>query len=97
MEDALYLAVSGNADINTTDGMCTAAMMLHAVLLWTYTSLYSAVGVCTAFHTSARVHAALFTAVVVGVILPFYCSWCGRYAAFSLLLVYVLPFTLLLG
>ena len=74
MEDALYLAVTGNADINTTDGMCTAAMMLHAVLLWTYTSLYSAVRVCTAFHAAVGVD-----------------------AAFLLLLVYVLTFTLLLG
>ena len=68
MEDALYLAVTGNADTNTTYGMGTAAMMLRAALLWTYTSLYSVVSVCTAFH-----------------------------AAFLPLLVYVLPFTLLLG
>ena len=53
---------------STTYGMGTAAMMLRAALLWTYTSLYSVVSVCTAFH-----------------------------AAFLPLLVYVLPFTLLLG
>ena len=74
VEDALYLAVTGDAAFNTTYSMGTSTMMLQAALLWTYTSLYSAVRVRTAFHAAVGVD-----------------------AAFLLLLVYVLPFTLLLG
>ena len=83
MEDALYLAVNGNADINTTYIMGTAAITLLAALLaallWTYTYFFcgwcrryaahfTAVG--AALHTVARVHAAPFFAVGVGVMLP---------------------------
>ena len=84
MEDALYLAVNRNADINTTYSMGTAAMTLLAALLWTCTYIYNAVGVGTAFHPPARVNAAPFSAVGIGVMLP-------------ILLLLVLPFTLLLG
>ena len=32
--------------------------------------------VAAAFHTTSRVNAASFSAVSVGVMLPFYCRWC---------------------
>ena len=69
VEDALHLTVTVNADINTTYSMGTAAMMLHDALLWTYTSLYSTIGVCTVLNTAVRVDAALFTAVGVCAVL----------------------------
>ena len=47
VEDTFFLADTVNADINTFHTMGTAAMMLHVALLWTYTSLCSAFGVCT--------------------------------------------------
>ena len=133
MKDALYLAVTVNADINTTYIMGTPAMMLHVALLWTYVSLSSAVfvcaafhtavrvdvafstavGVCAALHTAVRVDAAHYNAVGVGVALPAVgvCAVLhtaarvdaapftavGVDAAFLLLLVNVMPFTLLLG
>ena len=68
MEDALYLAVAGTADISITDSMGTAAMMLHAALLWTHTSLYST-RVRAAFHTAVSVDAALLLLLVH--VLPF--------------------------
>ena len=49
VEDAFYLAVTGDADIDTTCNMGTAAIVLHAAVLWTYTSLHNAVGECAAF------------------------------------------------
>ena len=68
MEDALYLAVAGTADISITDSMGTAAMMLHAALLWTHTSLYIT-RVRAAFHTAVSVDAALLLLLVH--VLPF--------------------------
>ena len=47
---AFYLAVNGNADINTAYSMGTTAMTLLAALLWTYTYFCSARGVGTAFN-----------------------------------------------
>ena len=44
-------------------------MMLHASLLWTYTSLHREVGVCTAFHAAVRVDAAFLLPLVY--VLPF--------------------------
>ena len=69
VEDAFYLAVTGDADINASYSIGTAAMMLHAALLWTYTSLYSVVGACTAFHAAVRVDAAFLLPLVY--VLPF--------------------------
>ena len=69
VEDALYLAVTGDAAFNTTYSMGTSTMMLQAALLWTYTSLYSTIGVCTVLNTAVRVDAALFTAVGVCAVL----------------------------
>ena len=49
VEDAFYIAVTGDADISTTYNMGTAAIVLHAALLWTYTFLNNAVGECASF------------------------------------------------
>ena len=98
VDDAFYLAVTGDAYINTAYCMGTSAMMLHTALLWTYTSLYStggcclftAVDVCVALHTAARVDAAPFTAVRVGATLPFFYLLLVD-AAFILSLGWMLP------
>ena len=68
--------------------MATAAMTLLAALLWTSTSFYSAVGVGAAFHTTARVDAAPFSAVGVAVMLPILLL---LVLSFTLLLEYMLP------
>ena len=62
--------------------MGTAAMTLPAalLLLGTSTSFHSANGVGAAFDTTARVNAARFSAVGVGVMLPIFSAaiWRGR-------------------
>ena len=103
VEDVLYLAVTGNADINTPeyylwyghssdDAACCTAMDVHVPLkcgLRVYClscCLFTSFGVCAAFHTAARVDAAPFSTVDVGVMLPH-----------LLRLMHVLSFILLLG
>ena len=49
VEDVFYIAVTGDADINTTYNMGTVAIVLHAALLWPYTSPINAVGECASF------------------------------------------------
>ena len=48
---------------------------LSLQLVWALCCLFTAVGVCAALHTAARVDVAPFSAVSVGVMLPFYCCW----------------------
>ena len=67
-DEALCLAACGSTYINNIYGRGTAAMMLHAALLWTHTSLYST-RVRAAFHTAVSVDAALLLLLVH--VLPF--------------------------
>ena len=73
--------------------------------MWTWPSLYTAIGVCAVLYSAVGVDAALFTAVSVGADL-IYCSYCGRcliyfvwrrYRPFTMLWMSTLPFYAAVG